>query len=201
MCHPALNLDPELGHVGELDRVVLARPNRLGQILPDLGRVDVEGRGEDDVTNLIAAEVDVHEPRHELLRVGALVELDTLHERRGAVAHADDRYPHLVLLTEQAPAGSVPGGRGLDRHRPTPRIMVSVCLLIGGPPNRDSGRGTPQNPDRLPRAVELLTGQGPAYVPDPLPDRQGSECRHHVYRGRQQLEVAYPCPLGENQPG
>src|SRR3712207_8198776 len=51
-------------------RVVLARPDRLAEVLADLRGVDVEGRRELDVADVVAAEVDVHEPRHRLRRVG-----------------------------------------------------------------------------------------------------------------------------------
>ena len=61
---PRVDRHVELRHVGELDRVVLARPDRLGQVLADLVGVDVEGRRELDVTDVVAAEVDVHETRH-----------------------------------------------------------------------------------------------------------------------------------------
>ena len=42
--------------------------------------------------DVVAAEVDVHQPGNELVLGGVLVELDALHQRRGAVADADDRY-------------------------------------------------------------------------------------------------------------
>ena len=45
-----------------------------------------------DVADVVAAQVDVHQARDELVRGGVLVELDALHQGRGAVAHADDGY-------------------------------------------------------------------------------------------------------------
>ena len=57
---------------------------------PTLRDVDVEGRRELDVADVVAAQVDVHQARDELVRAGVLVVLDALHEGRGAVAHADD---------------------------------------------------------------------------------------------------------------
>ena len=60
--HPALDLDAEARDlVGELQRVVLAGEDRLGQVLADLVGVDVEGGGELDVADVVAAEVDVHQ--------------------------------------------------------------------------------------------------------------------------------------------
>ena len=95
MGHPALDLDAHRRDVGELDRVVLARPDRLGEVLADLLGVDVEGGDELDVADVVAAEVDVHQARHLLGRVGVLVVLDALDEAVGAVADADDRDADL----------------------------------------------------------------------------------------------------------
>ena len=78
--HAALDLDPMLRDVGELDRVVLARPDRLGEVLADLLGVDVEGGDELDVADVVAAEVDVHQARDLLGGVGVLVVLDALDE-------------------------------------------------------------------------------------------------------------------------
>ena len=94
---PRSTLTPELGHVGELDRVVLARPDRLGEVLADLLGVDVEGGDELDVADVVAAEVDVHQAGHFLGRVGVLVVLDALDEGVGAVADADDRDADLLV--------------------------------------------------------------------------------------------------------
>src|SRR3954469_16412997 len=44
--HAAVHRHADVRHVGELDRVVLPRPDRLGEVLADLVRVDVEGGGE-----------------------------------------------------------------------------------------------------------------------------------------------------------
>ncbi|GMA35782.1 hypothetical protein GCM10025876_19860 [Demequina litorisediminis] len=61
------------------------------RLLADLERVDVEGRHELDVRDVVVTELDVHEARDGLVGGGVLVELDALDERRRAVAHADDR--------------------------------------------------------------------------------------------------------------
>ena len=75
------------------------RPDRVGEILADLSLDDVEGGRELDVRNVIATEVDVHEPGDEGVTVGVLVVLDALEQGVGTVADADDRDAHLVLLT------------------------------------------------------------------------------------------------------
>ena len=86
----ALDDDAGRRHVGDVDRVVLAGDDRLGEVTTDLLAVDVERRDELHVTDVVAAEVDVHEAGDARLGVGVLVELDALDERRGAVADADD---------------------------------------------------------------------------------------------------------------
>ena len=103
--HAAVDGDVELRHVGELDRVVLARPDRLGEVLADLLGVDVESRRELDVADVVAAEVDVHEARDVLVGVGVLVVLDALHEGVRAVADADDRHADLLGLVARCAVG------------------------------------------------------------------------------------------------
>ena len=68
----------------------------LAEVQPDLGRVDVEGRHELDVTDVVAAEGDVHQTRHGVARIGVAVVLDALDQRAGAVADAGDGDPDLV---------------------------------------------------------------------------------------------------------
>ena len=99
---PRSTLTPRFGHVGELDRVVLARPDRLGEVFADLLGVDVEGGDELDVADVVAAEVDVHQARNFVGRVGVLVVLDALDEGVGAVADADDRDADLLVRAADA---------------------------------------------------------------------------------------------------
>ena len=86
----ALHEHAELGHVGELDRVVDAREDRLAEVDADLLGVDVEGGDELDVADVVAAELDVHEAGDALVRVGVAVELDALHEAARAVPDPGD---------------------------------------------------------------------------------------------------------------
>src|SRR5262249_11385696 len=87
----------ELRHVGEADRVVDAREYRLAEVEADLFGVDVERGHELNVADVIAPEVDVHQPGHALARVGVAVELDALHEAAGAVTDAGDRDADFVF--------------------------------------------------------------------------------------------------------
>ncbi len=60
---PRWTSTPELRHVVvELERVVLAGEDRLRQVLADLLDIDVERCRELDVADVVAAEVDVHQP-------------------------------------------------------------------------------------------------------------------------------------------
>ena len=49
-----------------------------------------------DVADVVAAQVDVHQAGDAVALRGVPVVVDALHERRGAVAHADDRHTHLA---------------------------------------------------------------------------------------------------------
>jgi hypothetical protein len=111
--HAALDGDAQVRDVllDELDRVVLAGPDRLGEVLADLVGVDVEGGRELDVPDVVAAEVHVHEAGDGLRGVGVAVVVDALHERVGAVADADDGDAHLLVLV---PASAVGGRRVAD---------------------------------------------------------------------------------------
>ena len=122
---------PLHGHVevadrGELDGVVVAGEDRLGQVHAHLGGVHVEGGHELDVAHVVAAQGDVHQPRHDVLGVGVAVVLHALDERAGAVAHAGDRDPyraHVVSPSSRTvcivllPTSAGPGADRLDRAR------------------------------------------------------------------------------------
>src|SRR5690348_1822303 len=90
MGHASLDCDAHARHVGELVGVVLARKDSLTQVLADLVLVDVERRRKLDVVDVIATEIDVHQPGDEVVLLGVLVVLDTLDQRRCAVPYADD---------------------------------------------------------------------------------------------------------------
>src|SRR3546814_2124932 len=55
-----------------------------------LGGVHVERGDELDVTDVVAAEHDVHEAGHAIARIGVLVVAEALNQGAGAVAHACD---------------------------------------------------------------------------------------------------------------
>ena len=99
----ALHLDLELADVGELDGVVLPGGDRLAEVEPDLGRVDVERGDEVDVAHVVAAEHDVHEAGDVFRRVGVAVVLDALDEAAGAVPHSGDGDTNATTHDAVAP--------------------------------------------------------------------------------------------------
>jgi hypothetical protein len=100
--HAAVDVDAQVGHVGELEGVVRLDEDRLGQVLADLVAVDVEGRHELDVADVVAAQVDVHEAgmKSVVLRVGVVVA--ALDQAAGAVADADDGDADLAVAGPMA---------------------------------------------------------------------------------------------------
>src|SRR4029079_8202784 len=90
----ALHGHTERGYVADVDRVVLRGLRRLGEGEADLLGVDVERGDELHVVHVVVAEHDVHETRDRARRVGVLVVLDALDQRRRTVADAHDCYSY-----------------------------------------------------------------------------------------------------------
>ena len=82
-------------NVGDLDRVVLRREDRLGQVEADLLGVHVERGHELHVADVILAERDVHQAGNGAVGVGVVVVLHALNQRGRAVADADNGDPNL----------------------------------------------------------------------------------------------------------
>ena len=90
----ALDRDAGRRHVGDLDRVVLAAADRVGEVEADLLRIDVERGDELDVLDVVVTELDVHQTGHVAGRISVLVVLDALDQGRGAVAHAHNCHAY-----------------------------------------------------------------------------------------------------------
>jgi hypothetical protein len=88
--HAAVDRHAEVRHRRELHGVVRRLPDRLRQVAADLALVDVEGGGELDVADVVTAEPRVHEAGDEGVVGRLAVILNSLDERRCAVADADD---------------------------------------------------------------------------------------------------------------
>jgi hypothetical protein len=112
--HAPFHGHAEIRHLLEHIGVVGLLVDRLRQVLADLVLVDVERGHEIDVPDVVAAQVDVHQARHELVVRGVLVVVATLDQAAGAVANAHDRDPDLAVGVSRraAVAGSVAGGLG-----------------------------------------------------------------------------------------
>ena len=92
MRHAAFNFHAHLRHSSKLVRVVGISEEGFGEIESDL-RIHHVKRGRDfHIVNVIAAEVDVHETGDAVSLFGVLIIDQSLHEGRGAVAHAHDSH-------------------------------------------------------------------------------------------------------------
>src|SRR6185503_18087548 len=87
----------------------------------DLLRVYVERSDDLDVADVISAQVNVHQPGHTLVRVRVFVVLESLHERRGAVAHTHDRQTDLAHE-----ARSFLRSAAVRRFVPPPAVVPSL---------------------------------------------------------------------------
>ena len=93
MGRPPSDLDPRRAELGKADRVVGRRQGRLGEIAADLALRHIERRDAIDIADMIAAELQMHQAGDRLLAFGAAIKFDPLDQRRGAIAHPDDRDP------------------------------------------------------------------------------------------------------------
>ena len=78
--------------------------DRLAEVEPDLGGVDVERGDELDVADVVAAEHDVHEAGHVVGGVGVAVVLDALDEAARAVPDAGDGDTNATTHDAVAPS-------------------------------------------------------------------------------------------------
>ena len=83
-----MHRDPKVADLGKTNGVVLAGPDGLGDVVAHLGGVHIEGGDDLDVSDVVPAQLHVHEPRHLVPRFSAAVVLEALHEGAGAIAHA-----------------------------------------------------------------------------------------------------------------
>ncbi len=79
MGHAPLDGHAEMRHVRKLIGVVRFFEDRLAEVFAHLVNIDVERGGKLDVTDMVTAEVDVHQARNEGIRIGILIVLNALH--------------------------------------------------------------------------------------------------------------------------
>ncbi len=89
--HAAMDRHAQVRHVGELDGVVLARPDRFAQVFADFFDVDVKRGAEFNVTDVIIAQTGRASGREWYLRASHSGNKTTLNERISAVADANNR--------------------------------------------------------------------------------------------------------------
>ena len=128
--HAAVDVDPEVRDVREAVRVVRLDTDRLGEVLADLVLVDVEGRDELDVTDVVSAEVDVHEAGDEVAVLGIGVVVAALDQAAGAVADAHDGDAHLAVAGPMAVAG---GLAVVASHDAQLSLLMEAGLLAEAP--------------------------------------------------------------------
>ena len=79
----------DLGAIGRSE-------DRLGDVAADLAGVDVERRRNFHVADVVSAELAVHQPGHRLVGARIAVIGKSLHERGGAISHADNADTHRL---------------------------------------------------------------------------------------------------------
>ena len=192
-------MTPRVGTSAKRIVLLLAGEDRLGEVEADLLGVDVEGRDELDVADVVAAERDVHEARHRLARVGVAVVLDPLEERAGAVADSGDGdldlvravslpgFPSVHAVT-LAVARAGPGGHA--RRRRDALLSCPVLPFRQLPASRRCpGRVSPQ---LAPRCAVALRGEQPLDPGRGRSPRSPGSARRASARSRRAAVPAQP---------
>ena len=96
--HAARDGHIQFGDIAELVGVVGEGINGFGQVLAHLGIDDIEGGGELNITDVITAQVDVHQAGDAVAVLGILIKMNPLDERGGTVTHPDDGYAHFFIF-------------------------------------------------------------------------------------------------------
>ena len=81
---------------GEFNGVVGVCPDGFAQIFADFAFDNIESGRELNIANVVAAKVDVHQPRYFVVFIGIAVIMDTLHQRIGTVAYANNGDTYFV---------------------------------------------------------------------------------------------------------
>ena len=128
--HAPVHRDTRGRHVRELEGVVLAREDRLREVLAHLLLVDVEGGHELEVADVVAAQVDVHQAGDEVSLPRVLVVMAPLDEAAGAVAHADDRHSDLAVGRPAAVRRAVSVAAVTACHGISVAPLHSSCVAV-----------------------------------------------------------------------
>jgi len=80
MGHAASDFDAGGRDVAELEGVVREGVDSLGEVLADFILIDIDGRHEFDITDVVTAQIDMHETRDGILLPCITVVIDALHQ-------------------------------------------------------------------------------------------------------------------------
>src|SRR5206468_2401946 len=80
----------EVSKLREVVCVVLPAVNRAVEVLADLSIIDIKCRYHFDITDVITAEIDMHESGDRLARVSVCVIVQALNEATGAISYANN---------------------------------------------------------------------------------------------------------------
>src|SRR4051794_20608800 len=80
---------------GETICVVRRGANCLGQVSPNLAFGDIERGDELDISDMVAAEIEMHDARNRKGAGRVAIKFNALYQRRGTVADPDQRDPYF----------------------------------------------------------------------------------------------------------
>src|SRR5581483_7822718 len=125
MGHAAIDLCPQLRHLGETIGIVRGCKNGLADILSHLTGIYIESCGKLYVPNMIAAQIHMHQARHKFVWLRLPVILDALYKGACAVAYTYHRYAYFLICRHgKTPfARTIPGSK-LCKGRGQPRTYT-----------------------------------------------------------------------------
>ncbi|SRR5258706_3134032 len=100
MRHAAHNRHIKFWHICKFISVVRLGKDGFAKVPSDLGPIHVDTNCKFNVTHMIFADAGMHNTRNDLVVFCALVKLDTLYKRRGAISHTDDGDAYFFVCHE-----------------------------------------------------------------------------------------------------
>src|SRR5690349_10480318 len=85
-------------HIAEFISVVGLGINGFGKILSHFGGIDIKGCSKLDVANMVATERYMHEPGYSFILGSVLIKVNSMNERRSAIAHSNDGDSYFVIF-------------------------------------------------------------------------------------------------------
>src|SRR5258708_7404156 len=97
MGHAPVDLCSQIWHIGEAIGIIWSRIDRFTNIFAHLILVDIKGRAELDIANMISPQVHMHQTWDEIIRLRFTIVMHPLYQRTGAVANAYNCNTHFLL--------------------------------------------------------------------------------------------------------